>query len=160
MQFHNKIMKCWRWLTDICDSSYGQEDAMMDEFRAKRKRPWSKNRQRLSLVFYSSFMMISFTICALRCKVSSIGWGIILVGDVIGIPSIWGRLWLMFMIGDISRTIKTRKSSKLSVLMVLKHDDEIERGGTKRSRRLNPLEVGARKRTKTRCALVVTVGES
>ncbi len=47
----------------------------------------------------------------------------------------------MFMIGDkiITNVHKRGAQATERINEVLKHDDEIERGGTKRSRRLNPL---------------------
>ena len=116
--------------------AYGQEDAMMDEFRAKTKKAMNKNIivseiESRFMPLAQLFMMISFTI-ALLYGGYLVSTGAILVGDVIAFQVYMGAImWPMFMIGDIITNYKRGKVATERINEVLKHDDEIERGGTK-----------------------------
>ena len=116
--------------------AYGQEDAMMDEFRAKTKKAMKQNIivseiESRFIPLAQLFMMISFTI-ALLYSGYLVSTGTILVGDVIAFQVYMGAImWPMFMIGDIITNYKRGKVATERINEVLKHDDEIERGGTK-----------------------------
>ena len=116
--------------------AYGQEDAMMDEFRAKTKKAMKQNIivaeiESRFIPLAQLFMMISFTI-ALLYGGYLVSTGAILVGDVISFQVYMGSImWPMFMIGDIITNYKRGKVATERINEVLKHDDEIERGGTK-----------------------------
>ncbi len=116
--------------------AYGQEDAMMDEFRAKTKKAMKQNIivseiESRFIPLAQLFMMISFTI-ALLYGGYLVSTGTILVGDVIAFQVYMGSImWPMFMIGDIITNYKRGKVATERINEVLKHDDEIERGGTK-----------------------------
>lgn len=116
--------------------AYGQEDAMMDEFRAKTKKAMKQNIivseiESRFIPLAQLFMMISFTI-ALLYGGYLVSTGAILVGDVIAFQVYMGAImWPMFMIGDIITNYKRGKVATERINEVLKHDDEIERGGTK-----------------------------
>ena len=116
--------------------AYGQEDAMMDEFRAKTKKAMKQNIvvaeiESRFIPLAQLFMMISFTI-ALLYGGYLVSTGTILVGDVIAFQVYMGSImWPMFMIGDIITAYKRGKVATERINEVLKHDDEIERGGTK-----------------------------
>ena len=116
--------------------AYGQEDAMMDEFRAKTKKAMKQNIvvaeiESRFIPLAQLFMMISFTI-ALLYGGYLVSTGAILVGDVIAFQVYMGSImWPMFMIGDIITAYKRGKVATERINEVLKHDDEIERGGTK-----------------------------
>ena len=116
--------------------AYGQEDAMMDEFRAKTKKAMKQNIvvaeiESRFIPLAQLFMMISFTI-ALLYGGYLVSTGDILVGDVIAFQVYMGSImWPMFMIGDIITNYKRGKVATERINEVLKHDDEIERGGTK-----------------------------
>ena len=116
--------------------AYGQEDAMMDEFRAKTKKAMKQNIivseiESRFIPLAQLFMMISFTI-ALFYGGYLVSNGTILVGDVIAFQVYMGAImWPMFMIGDIITNYKRGKVATERINEVLKHDDEIERGGTK-----------------------------
>ena len=116
--------------------AYGQEDAMMDEFRAKTKKAMKQNIivseiESRFMPLAQLFMMISFTI-ALLYGGYLVSTGTILVGDVIAFQVYMGAImWPMFMIGDIITNYKRGKVATERINEVLKHDDEIERGGTK-----------------------------
>ena len=116
--------------------AYGQEDAMMDEFRAKTKKAMKQNIivseiESRFMPLAQLFMMISFTI-ALLYGGYLVSTGAILVGDVIAFQVYMGAImWPMFMIGDIITNYKRGKVATERINEVLKHDDEIERGGTK-----------------------------
>ena len=116
--------------------AYGQEDAMMDEFRAKTKKAMKQNIvvaeiESRFIPLAQIFMMISFTI-ALLYGGYLVSTGAILVGDVIAFQVYMGSImWPMFMIGDIITAYKRGKVATERINEVLKHDDEIERGGTK-----------------------------
>ena len=116
--------------------AYGQEDAMMDEFRAKTKKAMKQNIivseiESRFMPLAQLFMMISFTI-ALLYGGYLVSNGTILVGDVIAFQVYMGAImWPMFMIGDIITNYKRGKVATERINEVLKHDDEIERGGTK-----------------------------
>ena len=116
--------------------AYGQEDAMMDEFRAKTKKAMKQNIivseiESRFIPLAQLFMMISFTI-ALLYGGYLVSTGTILVGDVIAFQVYMGAImWPMFMIGDIITNYKRGKVATERINEVLKHDDEIERGGTK-----------------------------
>ena len=87
------------------------------------------------------FMMISFTI-ALLYGGYLVSTGAILIGGCDCLQVYMGAImWPMFMIGDIITNYKRGKVATERINEVLKHDDEIERGGTKRSRRLNRLSL-------------------
>ncbi len=92
--------------------AYGQEDAMMDEFRAKTKKAMKQNIvvaeiESRFIPLAQLFMMISFT---------------------------------MFMIGDIITGYKRGKVATERINEVLKHDDKIERGGTKALETIESIE--------------------
>ena len=116
--------------------AYGQEDAMMDEFRAKTKKAMKQNIivseiESRFIPLAQLFMMISFTI-ALLYGGYLVSTGAILVGDVIAFQVYMGAImWPMFMIGDIITNYKRGKVATERINEVLQHDDEIERGGTK-----------------------------
>lgn len=116
--------------------AYGQEDAMMDEFRAKTKKAMKQNIivaeiESRFMPLAQLFMMISFTI-ALLYGGYLVSTGTILVGDVIAFQVYMGAImWPMFMIGDIITNYKRGKVATERINEVLKYDDEIERGGTK-----------------------------
>lgn len=116
--------------------AYGQEDAMMDEFRTKTKKAMKQNIivseiESRFIPLAQLFMMISFTI-ALLYGGYLVSTGDILVGDVIAFQVYMGSImWPMFMIGDIITNYKRGKVATERINEVLKHDDEIERGGTK-----------------------------
>ena len=116
--------------------AYGQEDAMMDEFSAKTKKAMKQNIivseiESRFMPLAQLFMMISFTI-ALLYGGYLVSNGTILVGDVIAFQVYMGAImWPMFMIGDIITNYKRGKVATERINEVLKHDDEIERGGTK-----------------------------
>ena len=116
--------------------AYGQEDAMMDEFRAKTEKAMKQNIivseiESRFMPLAQLFMMISFTI-ALLYGGYLVSTGTILVGDVIAFQVYMGAImWPMFMIGDIITNYKRGKVATERINEVLKHDDEIERGGTK-----------------------------
>ena len=116
--------------------AYGQEDAMMDEFRAKTKKAMKQNIivseiESRFMPLTQLFMMISFTI-ALLYGGYLVSTGAILVGDVIAFQVYMGTImWPMFMIGDIITNYKRGKVATERINEVLKHDDEIERDGTK-----------------------------
>ena len=116
--------------------AYGQEDAMMDEFRAKTKKAMKQNIivseiESRFIPLAQLFMMISFTI-ALLYGGYLVSTGTILVGDVIAFQVYMGAImWPMFMIGDIITNYKRGKVATERINEVLKHDDGIERAGTK-----------------------------
>ena len=116
--------------------AYGQEDAMMDEFRAKTKKAMKQNIivseiESRFIPLAQLFMMISFTI-ALLYGGYLVSTGTILVGDVIAFQVYMGAImWPMFMIGDIITNYKRGKVATERINEVLQHDDEIERAGTK-----------------------------
>ena len=116
--------------------AYGQEDAMMNEFRAKTKQAMKQNIivseiESRFMPLAQLFMMISFTIAFLYGGYL-VSTGAILVGDVIAFQVYMGAImWPMFMIGDIITNYKRGKVATERINEVLKHDDEIERGGTK-----------------------------
>ena len=116
--------------------AYGQEDAMMDEFRAKTKKAMKQNIivseiESRFMPLAQLFMMISFTI-ALLYGGYLVSTGTILVGDVIAFQVYMGAImWPMFMIGDIITNYKRGKVATERINEVLQHDDEIERAGTK-----------------------------
>ena len=116
--------------------AYSQEDAMMDEFRAKTKNTMKQNIivseiESRFMPLAQLFMMISFTI-ALLYGGYLVSTGTILVGDVIAFQVYMGAImWPMFMIGDIITNYKRGKVATERINEVLKYDDEIERGGTK-----------------------------
>ncbi len=66
--------------------------------------------------------------------VSRASTGAILVGDVIAFQVYINDYVPMFMIGDIITAYKRGSGDGKRINEVLKHDDEIERGGTKVSR--------------------------
>ena len=116
--------------------AYGQEEAMMDEFRAKTKKAMSQNIivseiESRFIPLAQLFMMISFTI-ALFYGGYLVSTGSILVGDVIAFQVYMGSvMWPMFMIGDIITNYKRGKVATERINEILRHDDDIERGGTK-----------------------------
>lgn len=116
--------------------AYGQEDAMMDEFRAKTKKAMNQNIivseiESRFIPLAQLFMMISFTI-ALFYGGYLVSNGTILVGDVIAFQVYMGAImWPMFMIGDIITNYKRGKVATERINEILRHDDDIERGGTK-----------------------------
>ena len=116
--------------------AYSQEDAMMDEFRAKTKNTMKQNIivseiESRFMPLAQLFMMISFTI-ALLYGGYLVSTGTILVGDVIAFQVYMGAImWPMFMIGEIITNYKRGKVATERINEVLKYDDEIERGGTK-----------------------------
>ena len=125
--------------------AYGQEDAMMDEFRAKTKKAMKQNIivseiESRFIPLAQLFMMISFTI-ALLYGGYLVSTGTILVGDVIAFQVYMGAImWPMFMIGDIITNYKRGKVATERINEVLKHDDEIERGGTKTLETIESIE--------------------
>ena len=125
--------------------AYGQEDAMMDEFRAKTKKAMKQNIivseiESRFIPLAQLFMMISFTI-ALLYGGYLVSTGAILVGDVIAFQVYMGAImWPMFMIGDIITNYKRGKVATERINEVLKHDDEIERGGTKMLETIESIE--------------------
>lgn len=125
--------------------AYGQEDAMMDEFRAKTKKAMKQNIvvaeiESRFIPLAQLFMMISFTI-ALLYGGYLVSTGDILVGDVIAFQVYMGSImWPMFMIGDIITNYKRGKVATERINEVLKHDDEIERGGTKALETIESIE--------------------
>lgn len=125
--------------------AYGQEDAMMDEFRAKTKKAMKQNIvvaeiESRFIPLAQLFMMISFTI-ALLYGGYLVSTGGILVGDVIAFQVYMGSImWPMFMIGDIITNYKRGKVATERINEVLKHDDEIERGGTKALETIESIE--------------------
>jgi len=125
--------------------AYGQEDAMMDEFRAKTKKAMKQNIivseiESRFIPLAQLFMMISFTI-ALLYGGYLVSTGTILVGDVIAFQVYMGAImWPMFMIGDIITNYKRGKVATERINEVLKHDDEIERGGTKALETIESIE--------------------
>ena len=116
--------------------AYGQEDAMMDEFRAKTKKAMKQNIivseiESRFIPLAQLFMMISFTI-ALFYGGYLVSTGTILVGDVIAFQVYMGAImWPMFMIGDIITNYKRGKVATERINEILRYDDDIERGGTK-----------------------------
>ena len=116
--------------------AYGQEDAMMDEFRAKTKKAMKQNIivseiESRFMPLAQLFMMISFTIAFLYGGYL-VSTGAILVGDVIAFQVYMGAImWPMFMIGDIITNYKRGKVATERINEVLQHDDELERAGTK-----------------------------
>lgn len=125
--------------------AYGQEDAMMDEFRAKTKKAMKQNIvvaeiESRFIPLAQLFMMISFTIVLLYGGYL-VSTGDILVGDVIAFQVYMGSImWPMFMIGDIITNYKRGKVATERINEVLKHDDEIERGGTKALETIESIE--------------------
>ena len=125
--------------------AYGQEDAMMDEFRAKTKKAMKQNIvvaeiESRFIPLAQLFMMISFTI-ALLYGGYLVSTGDILVGDVIAFQVYMGSImWPMFMIGDIITNYKRGKVATERINEVLKHDDEAERGGTKALETIESIE--------------------
>ena len=125
--------------------AYGQEDAMMDEFRAKTKKAMKQNIvvaeiESRFIPLAQLFMMISFTI-ALLYGGYLVSTGDILVGDVIAFQVYMGSImWPMFMIGDIITNYKRGKVATERINEVLKHDDKIERGGTKALETIESIE--------------------
>ena len=125
--------------------AYGQEDAMMDEFRAKTKKAMKQNIivseiESRFMPLAQLFMMISFTI-ALLYGGYLVSTGTILVGDVIAFQVYMGAImWPMFMIGDIITNYKRGKVATERINEVLQHDDEIERGGTKTLETIESIE--------------------
>ena len=125
--------------------AYGQEDAMMDEFRAKTKKAMKQNIivseiESRFIPLAQLFMMISFTI-ALLYGGYLVSTGTILVGDVIAFQVYMGAImWPMFMIGDIITNYKRGKVATERINEILKHDDEIERGGTKTLETIESIE--------------------
>lgn len=125
--------------------AYGQEDAMMDEFRAKTKKAMKQNIivseiESRFIPLAQLFMMISFTI-ALLYGGYLVSTGTILVGDVIAFQVYMGAImWPMFMIGDIITNYKRGKVATERINEVLKHDDGIERGGTKTLETIESIE--------------------
>ncbi len=125
--------------------AYGQEDAMMDEFRAKTKKAMKQNIivseiESRFIPLAQLFMMISFTI-ALLYGGYLVSTGAILVGDVIAFQVYMGAImWPMFMIGDIITNYKRGKVATERINEVLKHDDGIERGGTKTLETIESIE--------------------
>ena len=125
--------------------AYGQEDSMMDEFRAKTKKAMKQNIivaeiESRFIPLAQLFMMISFTI-ALLYGGYLVSTGTILVGDVIAFQVYMGSImWPMFMIGDIITNYKRGKVATERINEVLKHDDEIERGGTKALETIESIE--------------------
>lgn len=116
--------------------AYGQEDAMMDEFRAKTEKAMKQNIivseiESRFMPLAQLFMMISFTI-ALLYGGYLVSTGTILVGDVIAFQVYMGAImWPMFMIGDIITNYKRGKVATERINEVLQYDDEIERAGIK-----------------------------
>ena len=125
--------------------AYGQEDAMMDEFRAKTKKAMNQNIivseiESRFIPLAQLFMMISFTI-ALFYGGYLVSNGTILVGDVIAFQVYMGAImWPMFMIGDIITNYKRGKVATERINEILRHDDDIERGGTKALETIESIE--------------------
>ena len=125
--------------------AYGQEDAMMNEFRAKTKQAMKQNIivseiESRFMPLAQLFMMISFTIAFLYGGYL-VSTGTILVGDVIAFQVYMGSImWAMFMIGDIITNYKRGKVATERINEVLKHDDEIERDGTKALETIESIE--------------------
>ena len=125
--------------------AYSQEDAMMDEFRAKTKKAMKQNIivseiESRFMPLAQLFMMISFTI-ALLYGGYLVSTGAILVGDVIAFQVYMGAImWPMFMIGDIITNYKRGKVATERINEVLQHDDEIERDGTKALETIESIE--------------------
>ena len=125
--------------------AYGQEDAMMNEFRAKTKKAMKQNIivseiESRFMPLAQLFMMISFTIAFLYGGYL-VSTGTILVGDVIAFQVYMGSImWPMFMIGDIITNYKRGKVATERINEVLKHDDEIERDGTKALETIESIE--------------------
>lgn len=125
--------------------AYGQEDAMMDEFRAKTKKAMKQNIivseiESRFIPLAQLFMMISFTI-ALLYGGYLVSNGTILVGDVIAFQVYMGAImWPMFMIGDIITNYKRGKVATERINEILRHDDDIERGGTKALETIESIE--------------------
>ena len=125
--------------------AYGQEDAMMDEFRAKTEKAMKQNIivseiESRFMPLAQLFMMISFTI-ALLYGGYLVSTGTILVGDVIAFQVYMGAImWPMFMIGDIITNYKRGKVATERINEVLQHDDEIERAGTKALETIESIE--------------------
>lgn len=125
--------------------AYGQEDAMMDEFRAKTKKAMKQNIivseiESRFIPLAQLFMMISFTI-ALLYGGYLVSTGTILVGDVIAFQVYMGAImWPMFMIGDIITNYKRGKVATERINEILRYDDDIERGGTKAIETIESIE--------------------
>ena len=125
--------------------AYSQEDAMMDEFRAKTKNTMKQNIivseiESRFMPLAQLFMMISFTI-ALLYGGYLVSTGTILVGDVIAFQVYMGAImWPMFMIGEIITNYKRGKVATERINEVLKYDDEIERDGTKALETIESIE--------------------
>ena len=125
--------------------AYGQEDAMMDEFRAKTKKAMKQNIivseiESRFIPLAQLFMMISFTI-ALLYGGYLVSTGTILVGDVIAFQVYMGSvMWPMFMIGDIITNYKRGKVATERINEILRYDDDIERGGTKALETIESIE--------------------
>lgn len=125
--------------------AYGQEDAMMDEFRAKTKNAMKQNIivseiESRFIPLAQLFMMISFTI-ALFYGGYLVSNGTILVGDVIAFQVYMGAImWPMFMIGDIITNYKRGKVATERINEILRYDDDIERGGTKALETIESIE--------------------
>lgn len=125
--------------------AYGQEDAMMDEFRAKTKKAMQQNIivseiESRFIPLAQLFMMISFTI-ALFYGGYLVSTGTILVGDVIAFQVYMGAImWPMFMIGDIITNYKRGKVATERINEILRYDDDIERGGTKALETIESIE--------------------
>ena len=125
--------------------AYGQEDAMMDEFRAKTKNAMKQNIivseiESRFIPLAQLFMMISFTI-ALLYGGYLVSTGTILVGDVIAFQVYMGAImWPMFMIGDIITNYKRGKVATERINEILRYDDDIERGGTKALETIESIE--------------------
>ena len=125
--------------------AYGQEDAMMDEFRAKTKKAMKQNIivseiESRFIPLAQLFMMISFTI-ALFYGGYLVSNGTILVGDVIAFQVYMGAImWPMFTIGDIITNYKRGKVATERINEILRYDDDIERGGTKALETIESIE--------------------
>ena len=125
--------------------AYGQEDAMMDEFRAKTKKAMKQNIivseiESRFIPLAQLFMMISFTI-ALFYGGYLVSNGTILVGDVIAFQVYMGAImWPMFMIGDIITNYKRGKVATERINEILRYDDDIERAGTKALETIESIE--------------------
>lgn len=125
--------------------AYGQEDAMMDEFRVKTKKAMKQNIivseiESRFIPLAQLFMMISFTI-ALLYGGYLVSNGTILVGDVIAFQVYMGAImWPMFMIGDIITNYKRGKVATERINEILRYDDDIERGGTKALETIESIE--------------------
>ena len=125
--------------------AYGQEDAMMDEFRAKTKKAMKQNIivseiESRFIPLAQLFMMISFTI-ALFYGGYLVSNGTILVGDVIAFQVYMGAMmWPMFMIGDIITNYKRGKVATERINEILRYDDDIERAGTKALETIESIE--------------------